>query len=196
MGSPQAGDQACTARGKAAVRFTETVKQHYTTYGRRLYAIGGNLDAARLSGLPVSRDLMLTYTLSGLLAGLAGLLAAGQLLEGSSLIGQGYELNAIAAVVVGGASLFGGTGSPIAAVIGGLIVGIVNNILNLLGVSSQPQLVIQGGVIIVAVFFSSAGGIHRISAALSRLRGDAGQPAGDVGQPPGAQSPASSLSGR
>lgn len=143
---------------------------HWTTFGRRLYAIGGNLEAARLSGLPVSRDLMCTYTLSGLLAGLAGLLAAGQLLEGSSLIGQGYELNAIAAVVVGGASLFGGTGSPFAAVLGGLIIGVVDNILNLLGVQSQPQLVIQGLVIVVAVFFSSAGGVRRISSGLSRLR--------------------------
>lgn len=144
---------------------------HFTTFGRRLYAIGGNLEAARLSGLPVSRDLLCTYGLSGLLAGFAGLLAAGQLLEGSSLIGQGYELNAIAAVVVGGASLYGGTGSPVAAVIGGFIVGVVNNILNLLGVSSQPQLLIQGGVIVVAVFFSSAGGVARIAAGISRLRG-------------------------
>src|SRR3954453_17691493 len=139
----------------------------YSTFGRRLYAIGGNREAARLSGLPVHRDLLITYTMSGLLAGLAGLLAAAQLLQGSSLIGQGYELDAIAAVVVGGASLFGGSGDPISAVIGNLIIANITNIMNLLGVSSQPQLVIKGAVIILAVFLSSAGGVQRISHALS-----------------------------
>ena len=77
----------------------------FTTFGRSLYAIGGNPEAARLSGLPVTRNLLITYTMSGLLAGLAGLIAAAQLRQGSSLIGVGYELDAIAAVVVGGASL-------------------------------------------------------------------------------------------
>lgn len=82
----------------------------YTTFGRSLYAIGGNPEAARLSGLPVARNLLITYTVSGVLAGLAGLIAAAQLQQGSSLIGVGYELDAIAAVVVGGASLMGGKG--------------------------------------------------------------------------------------
>jgi ribose transport system permease protein len=143
----------------------------YSNFGRRLYAIGGNREAARLSGLPVNRDLLVTYTLSGLLAGLAGLLAAAQLLQGSSLIGQSYNLDAIAAVVVGGASLFGGRGDPISAVIGNLIIATITNIMNLVGVSSQPQLVIKGAVIILAVFLSSAGGVARISGALSGLRG-------------------------
>jgi ribose transport system permease protein len=143
----------------------------YSNFGRRLYAIGGNREAARLSGLPVNRDLLVTYTLSGLLAGLAGLLAAAQLLQGSSLIGQSYNLDAIAAVVVGGASLFGGRGDPISAVIGNLIIATITNIMNLIGVSSQPQLVIKGAVIILAVFLSSAGGVARISHALSGLRG-------------------------
>jgi ribose transport system permease protein len=149
----------------------------YTTFGRRLYALGGNREAARLSGLPVSRDLLITYTLSGLLAGLAGVLAAAQLLEGSSLIGQGYELDAIAAVVVGGASLVGGKGDPISAVIGGLIIEIIVNIMNLVGISSEPQLVIKGGVILMAVFLSSAGGVSRISAGLSKLFGHRRSPA-------------------
>jgi ribose transport system permease protein len=143
----------------------------YSTFGRRLYAIGGNREAARLSGLPVNRDLLVTYTVSGLLAGLAGLLAAAQLLQGSSLVGQGYELDAIAAVVVGGASLFGGRGDPISAVVGVIIIATITNIMNLVGISSQPQLVIKGAVIIVAVFLSSAGGVARISGALSGLRG-------------------------
>lgn len=176
-----------------AVTLVAAFVAHYTTFGRRLYAIGGNTEAARFSGLPVGRDLMVTYTLSGLLAGLAGLLAAAQLLEGSSLIGQGYELDAIAAVVVGGASLFGGSGSPVAAVIGGLIVGTVNNILNLLGVSSQPQLVIKGGVIIIAVFFSSAGGLARISAALATLTGRFRRSPDDAGPTPSAPAEAESV---
>lgn len=143
----------------------------YTTFGRRLYAIGGNREAARLSGLPVARDLMITYGLSGLLAGLAGLLAAAQLMQGSSLIGRGYELDAIAAVVVGGASLVGGKGDPLSAVIGVFVLATIVNIMNLVGISSEPQLVIKGAVIIAAVFLSSAGGVARISAFFSRLRG-------------------------
>lgn len=143
----------------------------FTTFGRRLYAIGGNPEAARLSGLPVHRDLLVTYTVSGLLAGLAGLIAAAQLLQGSSLIGTGYELDAIAAVVVGGASLMGGKGDPLSAVIGVFILATIINIMNLAGISSEPQLVIKGGVILIAVFLSSAGGVQRISNWASGLFG-------------------------
>jgi ribose transport system permease protein len=154
-----------------AVTLLAAFAARFSTFGRRLYAVGGNREAARLSGLPVSRDLLLTYALSGLLAGLAGLLAAAQLLQGSSLIGQGYELDAIAAVVVGGASLFGGKGNPVGAVIGCFIISIITNIMNLIGVSSEPQLVIKGIVIVVAVFLSSAGGVARVSGALSGVLG-------------------------
>ena len=143
----------------------------YTTFGRRLYAIGGNREAARLSGLPVRRDLLVTYVLSGVLAGLAGLLAAAQLTQGSSLIGRGYELDAIAAVVVGGASLVGGKGDPLSSVIGVFVLATIVNIMNLVGISSEPQLVIKGAVIIAAVFLSSAGGVERISNAFARLTG-------------------------
>ncbi len=140
-----------------------------TTFGRALYAIGGNREAARLSGLPLNRDLLLAYVISGLLAGLAGLMLASQLLEGSSLVGRGYELDSIAAVVVGGASLFGGSGDPIRAVIGGLIIGTILNIMNLVGIQSQPQLVIKGFVILVAVFFSSGDGPRRLLRSLGSL---------------------------
>ncbi len=142
--------------------------------GRRLYAIGGNREAARLSGLPVSRDLLFTYTLSSLLASLAGLVAAAQLLQGSSLIGRGYELDSIAAVVVGGASLIGGRGDPISSVIGVFVLATIINIMNLVGISSEPQLVIKGVVIVLAVFLSSAGGVSRISAVASQLFGRQG----------------------
>lgn len=143
----------------------------FTTFGRRLYAIGGNPEAARLSGLPVARDLYVTYTLSSMLAGLAGLVAAAQLMQGSSLIGRGYELDAIAAVVVGGASLVGGRGDPVSCVIGVFVLAAIINIMNLMGVSSEPQLVIKGVVIALAVFLSSAGGVARISKTMTRIFG-------------------------
>jgi ribose transport system permease protein len=134
----------------------------FTTFGRQLYAIGGNSEAARLSGLPVKRNLVSVYTVSGFRAGLAGLMLAAQLLQGSSLVGEGYELDSIAAVVVGGASLFGGTGDPISAVVGGLIIGTLLNIMNLLGVASETQLIIKGAVILVAVFFTTGSGLRTV----------------------------------
>ena len=142
----------------------------YTPYGRRLYAIGGNPEASRLSGLPVNRDLISAYGFAGLLAGLAGLMLAAQLSQGSSLVGQGYELDSIAAAVVGGASLFGGTGSPVTAVIGGLLIGVISNIMNLAGVQSEPQLVIKGLLILVAVFLTSGGGPKRVRQFTALLR--------------------------
>lgn len=156
-----------------------------TTFGRRLYAIGGNAEAARLSGLPVTRTLLMAYAVSGLLAGVAGLILAGQLRLGSSLLARGYELDSIAAVVVGGTSLFGGTGDPIGAVIGGLIIGTIANIMNLVGVPSEPQLVVKGVLILVAVFFIGGDGGGRIRRTIiGRLQGrrsSTGQgPADDV----------------
>lgn len=156
----------------------------FTPFGRRLYAIGGNAEAARLSGLPVKRDVMSAYMVSALLAGLAGLMIAAQLTEGSAIVGDGYELNSIAAVVVGGASLFGGTGNPISAVVGGLTIGTILNIMDLLGVQAQPQLVVKGAVILVAVFFTSGVG-HRLmgrllQAAFQRVRRPV--PAGAAGR--------------
>ncbi len=152
-----------------AVMLIAAFVMQFTTFGRQLYAIGGNPEAARLSGLPVNRNLIAAYVTSGLLAGLAGLMLAAQLLQGSSLMGQGYELNAIAAAVVGGTSLFGGTGNPISAVIGGLIIGTIANIMNLVGIQSEPQLVILGVVILIAVFFTSGDGPRRLSRAVLRL---------------------------
>jgi ribose transport system permease protein len=171
-----------------AVMVVAAVVMAAMPFGRRLYAIGGNAEAARLSGLPVKRDVTLAYVISSLLAGLGGLLIAAQLTEGSAIIGDGYELNAIAAVVVGGASLFGGTGNPVSAVIGGLIMGCILNIMDLLGVQAQPQLVVKGAVILVAVFFTSGIGsklLARLFSAIAtrvRARSAAEQaaPAGDA----------------
>ena len=140
----------------------------YSTFGRRLYAIGGNSEAARLSGLPVSASIYSVYLISGLLSGLAGLILAAQLTQGSSLLAQGYELDTIAAVVVGGASLSGGTGNPIKAVAGGLIIAILGNIMNLLTIPSEPQLVVKGILIIIAVIF--IGGNSKISLPFKKMR--------------------------
>lgn len=127
----------------------------FRPFGRRLYALGGNPEAARLSGLPVKRDTVVAYVVSSGLAGLAGLMIAAQLTEGSAIVGSGYELNAIAAVVVGGASLFGGTGNPVLAVLGGLIIATILNIMDILGIPAQSQLIVKGAVILLAVLFTS-----------------------------------------
>ena len=153
------------------VTIVAAIVARFTVFGRGLYAIGGNREAARLSGLPVNRSLLITYTMSGALAGVAGLVAAAQLYQGSSLIGRGYELDAIAAVVVGGATLMGGRGDPISAVVGVLILAIIVNIMNLMGISSEPQLVIKGVVILLAVYLSSAGGVDQIARFFGRGHG-------------------------
>jgi ribose transport system permease protein len=138
--------------------------------GRRLYALGGNPEAARLSGLPVKADLIKAYSTSGLLAALAGVMISAQLAEGSAIIGSNYELAAIAAAVVGGASLFGGRGDPVGAAIGALIIGAITDIMQLRNVPSQSQLLIQGVVVLVAVFFVSGSGGPLVAAARIRAR--------------------------
>lgn len=134
----------------------------FTTFGRRLYAIGGNAEAARLSGLPVNRSIFSVYLLSGLLSGFGGLILAAQLTQGSSLLAKGYELDTIAAVVVGGSALSGGMGNPIGAVVGGLIIAILGNIMNLLTIPSEPQLVVKGILILIAVVFIGGKGEKRL----------------------------------
>jgi ribose transport system permease protein len=129
----------------------------HTVFGRRLYAIGGNAEAARLTGLPVKRDVFLAYVIAAVLAAFAGLLLAAELGEGSASLGQNYELDAIAAAVVGGASLFGGKGDPISAVVGGLVLGMIENIMTLRGIAAEPQLIVRGVVILVAVALISRG---------------------------------------
>ena len=126
-----------------------------TPYGRSVYAIGSNEDAARLSGVPVQRYKLLVYVISGFLAGLAGLVYASQLSVGTPIAGQGYELDAIAAVVVGGTSLFGGKGSVFGTFIGTLIIGVLANILNLTGVDPFVQQLFKGALIVVAVYVMS-----------------------------------------
>lgn len=129
----------------AAIVFLRT-----SAFARHVYAIGGNEKAARLSGVAVTRVKVLVYGLSGLLAALAGIIHAGQLNQGSPNDGSGYELDAIAAVVIGGTALSGGRGSVSGTVAGALLLGVLNNILALNNVDPNVQLLIKGLVIVVA----------------------------------------------
>lgn len=123
-----------------------------TSTGRYIYAIGGNREAARLSGIHVNQVLVIVYTLSGLMAGLAALVLVGRVNSAFPLAGLGYELDAIAAVIIGGASFFGGVGTVWGTLIGALIIAVLRNGLNLLNVSADFQLTLIGLVIIVAVY--------------------------------------------
>lgn len=122
-----------------------------TKYGRGIYAIGGNAETARLAGINVKKYLLITYALGGLLFGIAGMILAGRLSMGTATVGDGYELDAIAAVVVGGASLSGGVGSVSKTLIGAFLMGVLINIMNLMGIASYPQMILKGVIIVFAV---------------------------------------------
>lgn len=122
-----------------------------TVLGTHVYAVGGNSRAARLTGIPVSRVLLFVYGFSGLLAGLAGVMSASRLYSATGMLGQGYELDAIAAVILGGTSFSGGVGTIFGTLLGALIIALLNNGLTLLNVSFFWQLVVKGLVIIAAV---------------------------------------------
>lgn len=124
-----------------------------TVLGRSMYAIGGNTEAARLSGLPVRKVLVTVYALSGLFAGLAGMVLAGRLSSAQPQAGVSYELDAIAACVIGGASLAGGSGRASGTLIGAILLAVIRNGLNILNVSSFWQQVVIGLVIALAVGF-------------------------------------------
>ncbi|HEX9328275.1 MAG TPA: ABC transporter permease [Reyranella sp.] len=124
----------------------------YTRTGRHIYAIGGNPQAARVSGINVDRTLVLVYGLCGLLAGFSGLLLAGRTNSGFPNAGLGQELDAISAVIIGGASFFGGRGTVLGVFAGALVIGLMRNILNLTNVQVFWQQVLIGVVIITVVF--------------------------------------------
>ncbi|MGH3727981.1 MAG: ABC transporter permease [Micromonosporaceae bacterium] len=121
-----------------------------TAFSRHVYAIGGNEKAARLSGVPITRVKIAVFAICGLLASVAGIIHAGQLNQGSPNDGLGYELDAIAAVVIGGTSLAGGSGSMGGTLAGALLLGILNNILALNSIDANIQLLVKGLVIVAA----------------------------------------------
>jgi ribose transport system permease protein len=124
----------------------------HTVLGRRIYAIGGNPQAARVSGISVDRVLIIVYTLCGLMAGFGGLIMAGRTNSGFPNAGVGAELEAIAAVIIGGASFFGGRGTVLGVFGGVIVMGLISNGLNLNNVSVFWQQILIGLIIVIAVF--------------------------------------------
>lgn len=124
---------------------------YYTKFGRRMYAVGGNVVAAKFSGIHVKKITIMVYVISGILSALAGIILASRMYSGQPTAGQGYESDAIAAAVLGGTSFNGGIGTIGGTIIGALVIGFLSNGLNLLHVSSYVQMIIKGVVIIGAV---------------------------------------------
>jgi ribose/xylose/arabinose/galactoside ABC-type transport system permease subunit len=127
----------------------------YTKLGYRIYAVGGNLEAARLSGINIDRVRLFCYGTSGVMAALTGILVASRLGQGTPAVGTTYELWAIAAAVIGGTSLFGGEGTILGAALGAAILGVMQNGMVLLNTSSYLQQVILGIVLVVAVTYDT-----------------------------------------
>ena len=123
----------------------------YTRLGRYAYAIGSNREAALYAGIPVALHTVSVYALNGMFTGLAGMIEASRLMTGQPTAGQGYELQVIAAVVIGGGSLSGGEGSVTGTLIGAFIMGLLANGCDLLGISPYVQQAVIGAVIILAV---------------------------------------------
>jgi len=123
----------------------------YTPYGREVYAVGGNEEASRLSGIAVNRVKVITYAISGFLSALGGIVFSARVTVGDPWAGRGLELDAIAAVVIGGTSLFGGVGTMWGSLLGALIITMINNLLNLLNVSPYMQGLAKGIIILAAI---------------------------------------------
>lgn len=128
---------------------------NHLPYGRYIYAIGGNQEAVRLSGIKVRRIKASVYVISGITASIAGIIMTSRLSSGQPMAGEGYELDAIAATVLGGTAISGGRGHIFGTFLGALLLGVLSNGLNLLGVSPYAQRVLKGVIIIAAIYYSS-----------------------------------------
>ena len=124
------------------------------TFGRFLYAIGGSIEAARLSGVRTTRALVIAYAISGLTAALAGVMTASRIGTGDPTAGNLANLDAITAVVIGGTSLMGGVGGAVGTVFGALLLAVLSNVMNLVGISPFDQQIVKGAVIVVAVLLA------------------------------------------
>lgn len=140
----------------AATVLAAWIVLRYTIYGRRIYAVGGNIRSARTCGINASGIIFSVYVLMGAMSALAGLILTARTTAALPQAGVAYELDAIAAVVIGGTSLSGGVGSVVLTVVGVLIIGLLNNGLDLLGISSYYQQVIKGLMIVAAVLIDKA----------------------------------------
>lgn len=137
-----------------AITVLSALMLKYTTFGRGLYAVGGNAEAARLSGIRVKRSVIIVFMLSGALSALGGILTASWLTVGQPTAGKGMELDAIAAVVLGGASLMGGCGGVLGTFGGVWLLAIITNIFNLAGLSSYYQMIFKGAIIVIALLLN------------------------------------------
>jgi ribose transport system permease protein len=129
-----------------------------TKFGTYIFAVGGNREAAHLSGVPIQKVEIAVFTISGFLAAFAGVVLAARMFSGQPSVGQGYELDAIAACVLGGVSMSGGIGRISGTIFGGIVIGIISNGLNLMGVSSFWQLFVKGMIILIAVLIDAQKG--------------------------------------
>jgi ribose transport system permease protein len=133
-----------------------------TKFGTYIYAIGGNRESARLSGVPIKKVEILTFTISGALAAFAAIVLSARMFSGQPSVGVGYELDAIAACVLGGVSMAGGIGRVSGTVFGAIVIGIISNGLNLINVSSFWQLIVKGIIILIAVIIDSQKGNQNV----------------------------------
>ncbi|HML38172.1 MAG TPA: ABC transporter permease [Bacillota bacterium] len=138
-----------------AIALITFILLNYTVLGRIVYSIGGNVEAVKLSGINVSKWLAVPYIFSGFCCGLAGVLLTSRLGVGAPTSGVGLELDAIAAVIVGGTSFNGGIGTVSGAIIGAFILSIIGNVLDLMGVSAYPQMMLKGTILIAAVILAT-----------------------------------------
>ena len=141
----------------------------YTKFGRYLYAIGGNTEAANAAGVQVKKIKWWIYILSGVFAAVAGMVMMGRLNAGMPSEGRGFETDAITATVIGGTSFAGGAGSAVGTFIGSVIIGVLNNIMNLVGVDSYVQMIVKGFIIIMAVLVDSLSKKQRIGVRIMAL---------------------------
>ena len=163
----------------------------FTTFGRYVYAIGGNVEAAKLSGINVAQVQMAAYLISGLLAGVAGVLFVAQYRQGKPDAGSGLELDAIAAVVIGGTSLMGGRGGLAGTFVGVLIFGLLSDILQLQNIDSNVQLLMKGLIIVGTVLVQE----QNLGQLMARWRNQAPNACADAGRIGRSQSAAASRYG-
>jgi ribose transport system permease protein len=159
------------------------VALNLTKFGTYIYAIGGNRESARLSGVPIKKVEILTFTISGVLAAFAGLVLSARMFSGQPSIGIGYELDAIAACVLGGVSMAGGIGRISGTIFGAIVIGIISNGLNLINVSSFWQLIVKGIIILIAVIIDSQKGNQSIFRRFSGAPAGRASAAGDFAPP-------------